>query len=121
MQLLDWGFSRYVTVRAVAAGKVYAEAELGYGRDPVALVAARSLVSTVRLDHPLVRRLVAMDAADLPVSKGQSLGQVQIYQRGKLVGVVPLVASRSVGRPGVAGRFGWYAGRTLHHMGAWFS
>jgi D-alanyl-D-alanine carboxypeptidase (penicillin-binding protein 5/6) len=120
-QLLDWGFSRYVTVRAVAAGKVYAEAELGYGREPVALVAARSLVATARLDHPLVRRLVAMDAADLPVSRGQSLGQVQIFQGGKLVGVVPLVASRSVSQPGVAGRVGWYARRTLHHMAGWFS
>jgi serine-type D-Ala-D-Ala carboxypeptidase (penicillin-binding protein 5/6) len=120
-QLLDWGFSRYVTVRAVGAGKVYAKAELGYGREPVTLVAARSFVATVRLDHPLVRRLVAMDAADLPVSRGQSLGQVQIFQRGKLVGVVPLVASRSVSRPGVAGRVGWYARRTLHHMAGWFS
>ena len=120
-QLLDWGFSRYVTVRPVTGGRVYAEAELGYGRDPVALVAARSLVTTVRLDRPLVRRLVAMDAADLPVSRGQSLGEVRIYQRGRLLGAVPLVASRSVTRPGVAGRVGWYAGRTLHHMGGWFS
>jgi D-alanyl-D-alanine carboxypeptidase (penicillin-binding protein 5/6) len=120
-QLLDWGFSRYVTVRPVTAGRVYAEAELGYGRDPVALVAARSLSATVRLDRPLVRRLVAMDAADLPVSRGQSLGQVQIYQRGRLLGAVPLVAARSVAQPGVGGRVGWYAGRTLHHMAGWFS
>jgi hypothetical protein len=32
-----------------------------------------------------------MDTAELPVSRGQSLGQVRVYQRGKLVGVVPLV------------------------------
>jgi D-alanyl-D-alanine carboxypeptidase (penicillin-binding protein 5/6) len=120
-QLLNWGFSRYVTVRPVTAGRVYAEAELGYGRDPVALVAARSLSATVRLDRPLVRRLVAVDAADLPVSRGQSLGQVQIYQRGRLLGAVPLVAARSVAQPGVGGRVGWYTGRTLHHMAGWFS
>ena len=120
-ELLDWGFSRYVTVKAVEPGRVYAEAELGYGRHPLALVAARPLVATVRVDHPLVRRIVSMDAADLPVSRGQSLGQVRIYQRGRLVGVVPLVAARSVSRPGVGGRVAWYAGRTLHHMGGWFS
>ena len=62
-----------------------------------------------------------MDAADLPVSRGQSLGQVRIYQHGRLVGAVPLVAARSVAQPGVAGRVGWYAGRTLHHMAGWFS
>ncbi len=120
-ELLDWGFSRYVTARAVTRGRAYAEAELGYGRKPLALVAAKSLVATVRADRPLVRRLVALDAADLPVSRGQPLGQVRIYQRGRLVGVVPLVAGRSVDRPGVAGRVGWYAGRTLHHMAGWFS
>jgi hypothetical protein len=69
----------------------------------------------------LVRRVVAMDAAELPVSRGQSLGQVRVYQRGKLVGVVPLVASRSVSRPGLAGRAGWYATRTLHNMWGWVS
>ena len=120
-ELLDWGFSRYVTVRAVTRGRVYAEAELGYGRRAVALVAARSLVATVRVDRPLVRRLVAVDAAALPVSRGQTLGQVGIYQRNRLVGAVPLVAARSVARPGMAGRVGWYARRTLHHMAGFFS
>ena len=62
-----------------------------------------------------------MNTADLPVSQGQSLGQVRVYQRGKLVGVVPLVASRSVSRPGLGGRAGWYAARTLDHLGGWFS
>ena len=117
----DRGFSRYVTVRAVVAGRAYAVAELGYGRHPLSLVAARSLAITVRGDRPLVRRVVALDAADLPVSRGQSLGQVRLYQRGRLAGVVPLLAGRAVSRPGVAGRVGWYAGRTLHHMAGWFS
>jgi hypothetical protein len=55
------------------------------------------------------------------VSRGQALGQVRIYQEGRLIGVVPLVAARSVARPGLAGRAKWYAGRTLHHVTGWFS
>ena len=102
-------------------GKPYAQAELGYGREPVALVARRSLRPAMRVDFPLVRRVVAVDAATLPVTRGQTLGRVQIFQRGKLVGESALVASRSVGRPGVAGRAGWYARRTLHHMAGWFT
>jgi D-alanyl-D-alanine carboxypeptidase (penicillin-binding protein 5/6) len=121
VRLLDWGFSRYAQVEAVIKGRAYATAELGYGRRPVALVAARSLRPMLRVDRPLVRRVVFRDAARLPVSRGQSLGQVRIYQRGRLIGSVQLVASRSVGRPGVAGRVGWYATRTLHHMAGWFS
>jgi len=120
-KLLDWGFAHYTRVRPVVRGRAYAQAKLGYGRHPVALVAARSFRLVARVDRPLVRRLVYRDTANLPVSKGQSLGQVRIYQEGRLLGVVPLVAARSVPRPGLAGRAKWYAGRTLHHVAGWFS
>ena len=120
-RLLNWGFSRYVRAKPVVKGRAYGEAELGYGREPLKLVAAGSLAAAFRAGQPLVRRVVFDDVASLPVSRGQSLGQVRIYQRGRLVGAVPLVASRSVTRPGLAGRVGWYATRTLHHMAGWVS
>jgi D-alanyl-D-alanine carboxypeptidase len=119
-KLLDWGFSRYRAAPVAVKGRPYARAELGYGHEPLALLAQRSLRPSVRVDFPLVRRVIAVDAARLPVTRGQQLGQVQLFQRGKLVGAVPLVASRSVARPGLAGRAGWYAQRTLHHMVGWF-
>jgi serine-type D-Ala-D-Ala carboxypeptidase (penicillin-binding protein 5/6) len=120
-ELLDWGFARYRSAPVVVKGRGYAHAELGYGRGPVALVAAGSLTPSVRVGLPLVRRVVAADAADLPVTRGQTLGRVQIFQRGRLLGSVPLVASHSVKRPGLAGRAGWYAARTLDHLGGWFT
>ena len=120
-RLLDWGFSQYVRSRPVVKGRAYAEAKLAYGRDELKLVAAASLAAPLRAGRPVVRKIVFPDVVPLPVSRGQSLGQVRIYQRGRLVGAVPLVASRSVKRPGMAGRVGWYAGRTLHHMVGWFS
>ncbi len=119
VKLLDWGFSQFVQVAAVRKGATYATAEVGYGRRPVALVATRSLAPMARVGEPLVRRVVALDAAALPVSRGQSLGHVQIYQRGRLIAVAPLVAARSVGRPGLGGRVTWYGTRTLHHMWGW--
>jgi D-alanyl-D-alanine carboxypeptidase (penicillin-binding protein 5/6) len=121
VKLLDWGFSRYRVAAVVLKGRAYARAAIGYGRTPVALVAGRALAPSVRVDFPLVRRVIAADAAELPVTRGQTLGRVQLFQRGKLVGAVPLVAARSVGRPGLAGRAGWYARRTLHHMWGWVS
>ncbi|TML33651.1 MAG: D-alanyl-D-alanine carboxypeptidase [Actinobacteria bacterium] len=120
-RLLDWGFSQYVRARPVVKGRAYAEARLAYGRSPLKLIAAGSLAAPFRAGLPVVRRVVFPDVVSLPVSRGQSLGKVRIYQRGRLVGAVPLLASRSVGRPGVAGRAGWYARRTLHHMAGWFS
>jgi D-alanyl-D-alanine carboxypeptidase (penicillin-binding protein 5/6) len=120
-ELLDWGFARYRPAALVLKGHAYARAELGYGREPLALVAAGSLTPSVRVGLPLVRRVVAADAADLPVTRGQTLGQVQILQGARLLGSVPLVASRSVNGPGLGGRAGWYAARTLDHLGGWFS
>jgi D-alanyl-D-alanine carboxypeptidase (penicillin-binding protein 5/6) len=120
-KLLDWGFSQYVDVRPVVKGRAYSRAALGYGRHALDLVAAASPKLVVRTGEPLVRRVVAPDVAGLPVSRGQSLGQVRIYQRGKLLAAVPLLAGRSVSRPGLAGRVGWYATRTLHHMWGWIS
>jgi D-alanyl-D-alanine carboxypeptidase len=120
-ELLDWGFSRYRPAALVVRGRAYASAELGYGREPVALVAAGSLTPSVRVGVPLVRRIVASDAAELPVRRGQALGEIRVYQRGRLLGRVPLVASRSASRPGFAGRAGWYARRTLDHMAGWFT
>jgi serine-type D-Ala-D-Ala carboxypeptidase (penicillin-binding protein 5/6) len=120
-ELLDWGFSRYRPAALVVKGRPYAEAEVGYGRTPVALVATGSLTPAVRVGVPVVRRIVAADAAELPIRRGEPLGEVRVYQRGRLLGRVPLVAARSAGRPGVAGRAGWYARRTLDHMAGWFS
>jgi D-alanyl-D-alanine carboxypeptidase len=121
VKLLDWGFSRYRAAPLVVEGRAYARAAVGYGREPVALVATRALRPSVRVDFPLVRRVIAAGAAHLPVTRGQTLGQVQLFQRRKLVGAVALVASRSVDRPGLSGRAGWYARRTLHHMWGWVS
>jgi D-alanyl-D-alanine carboxypeptidase (penicillin-binding protein 5/6) len=119
VRLLDWGFSRYRPVAVAVKGRAYAYAELGYGKHALALVAAAPLRSAVRVDFRLVGRVVAPDAVTLPVSRGQPLGRLEIFQRGRLLGRVDLVAGRSVSRPGLAGRVGWYAGRTLHHMWDW--
>jgi serine-type D-Ala-D-Ala carboxypeptidase (penicillin-binding protein 5/6) len=120
-ELLDWGFSRYQAVVPVVKGRAYAESAVPYGRDRLKLVAAAAPVIVARVDRPLVRRVVFPDAVALPVSRGQSLGQVRISQHGRLLAAVPLVADRSVSRPGLAGRAGWYARRTLHNMLGWFS
>jgi D-alanyl-D-alanine carboxypeptidase (penicillin-binding protein 5/6) len=119
--LLAYGLSRYRLVPVIAAERTYAWARLPYGRDPVALVAARPAKRPVRLARALVERVVAPTSLLLPVRKGQRVGEVRVYDRGKLVASSPLVASRSVELPGRADKVGWYAKRTLHHLGGLFS
>jgi len=119
--LLAWGLTRYRVVPLVGPGRVYARVAVGWGFRAVPLVAPRALVRSVRLGRSLVERVVAPVSARLPLRKGDRLGEVRVYYGGQLVATEPLVASRSVERPGLRRRASWYAGRTLHHMWGWIS
>jgi D-alanyl-D-alanine carboxypeptidase (penicillin-binding protein 5/6) len=119
-RLITWSVSQYRTLTLVRE-KAYAQAALGYGRSPVALVASKPLLRVVRVGRPLVERVVAPTAVGLPVRRGQRLGRVEIWEGRKLVGMRPLLAARSVSRPGFGGRLRWYATRTGHHLLGLFS
>ena len=53
-----------------------------YGRGQVALVAPRSALRAVRVDRPLVERVVAPVGVEPPVRKGQRLGEVRGLRGG---------------------------------------
>ena len=57
----------------------------------------------------------------LPVRKGQRLGEVQVLSRGTVIARSPLIAANAVAKPGALGRVGFYAGRTLDHLGDSFA
>src|SRR5262249_6267224 len=120
-QLLAWGLAQYRVVPIVSTNRVYGSAQVSWGKKPLGLVAAREVVHVARLGRPMTERVVTPDVISLPVRKGQELGRVSVYDRGKLVAQVPLVADRAIERPGTLGRVGWYAGRTLDHIWGWFS
>jgi len=119
--LLRWGVSRYRQVWLVQPGRVYLRAGVGYGKKAVAIVARRGLARPVRVDRPLVERVVAPAALSLPVRRGQRVGEVRIYSGRRLVARRVLVAARSVSRPDFDERLGFYAGRTFTHIGDWFT
>ena len=119
-RLLAWGVSQYRTLRLVDR-TAYAHARLGYGLPAVALVATRPLTQVVRTGRAVVQRIVAPSAIRLPVARGQLLGTIEVRVGGHVVGVRPLVAARSVRRPGLGGRLRWYATRTVHDFLGLFS
>jgi len=114
-RLLSWGVSAYKTVQLVRP-RTYAWAAAPYGKAPVGLVAAKPLRSVVRVGRALVERIVAPSAVHLPVRRGQQLGRVEIWRGSRLVGSRPLLAARTVEKPGAGSRLAWYAGRTMHHL-----
>jgi D-alanyl-D-alanine carboxypeptidase (penicillin-binding protein 5/6) len=119
--LLRWGITRYRPVWLVRPDRVYLNAAVGYGKDAVPIVPASGLVRPVRIDKPLVERVVAPAVLQLPVTRGQRVGEVRVYSGKRLVAQRALVAQRSVSRPGFGGRLGFYAGRTFKHIGGWFT
>jgi len=118
--LLRWAFAVERPAWIIAPGRVYVRVAAGYGRAAIPLVAAQPLLRVVRVDRPLVERVLAPAAVKLPVHRGDRLGEVRVFSGQTLVGRRPLVAARSVSRPGVFGRLGFYGGRTFSHIGAWF-
>ena len=119
--LLAWGLARYRTVDLVTKERIYATATAPYGRHALRLVATRPVRRIVRVDRPLVERVVAPSVISLPVRKGEPLGEVQIYAGRRLIVRRPLVASRSIAKPGLAGRSEWYLGQAAHHAWSWIS
>lgn len=119
--LLRWGVARYRQVWLVQPGRIYLRAGVGYGKAAVPIVATRGLVRPVRVDKPLVERVVAPAVLELPVQRGQRVGEVRVYSGRRLVARRALVTTRSVSRPSFSGRLEFYTGRTVSHIRDWFS
>lgn len=116
-RLLDWGFDQYRRVSLVEPGRTYAEALVPFSDRRLALVAQAPVIAVAQLGRPLVERVVATAMVDLPVAKGEELGEIRILDGAKVIATRPLVAAESIGEPSVGQRLRWYAGRALDHAG----
>jgi D-alanyl-D-alanine carboxypeptidase len=120
-ELLAWGMSRYAVVPLAPPRRVYGRVSVTYGEKAVPVVAARPLRRAVRVGRPLVQRVVLPSQVDLPVRRGDVLGELRIYERDRLLGRTRLVAAEDREAPSTVERVKWYAGRTLSHIGSWFT
>jgi serine-type D-Ala-D-Ala carboxypeptidase (penicillin-binding protein 5/6) len=114
-KLLEWGFDQYGRVTFIREGDRYATAAVPFSDERLGLVAAGSSDDVIRL-RPGARfeeRVVATAMVDLPVERGQRLGEVVVADGEEVVARQPLVASRSVPEPGMRERVGWYTDRAL--------
>jgi serine-type D-Ala-D-Ala carboxypeptidase (penicillin-binding protein 5/6) len=119
--LLRYGLDRFRLVALVRPGHAYARAAVPYGRGTLELVAAGPVRYAARLDQRFEERIVAPTAVELPVVTGQQLGEVRIFDRERLIARAPLVASRSIARPGPFERARWYSGETARNVWSWLS
>ncbi len=114
--LLDWGLAQYAAVKVVDASRAYAQVEVGWGREPVRLVPERDAGYVLRVGRTLLERVVAVSTAALPVYRGQRLGEVRVFDGGRRIATVPLVAARAVTEPSLPAKAWWTTRRTIHHL-----
>lgn len=120
-ELLAWGLSRYALVPLAPPERVYGRVPVTFGREAVPVVATRPLRRPVRIGRPLVEQVVLPSLLELPVRRGQVVGEVRVFDRRRLVGRSPLVAAESRDEPDFLDRSGWYADRAVEHVGSWFT
>jgi serine-type D-Ala-D-Ala carboxypeptidase (penicillin-binding protein 5/6) len=118
-ELLEWGVDQYGRVTFIREGERYATAAIPFSEERVGLVAAGTSEDVIRLrpGASFEERVVAAATVDLPVERGQRLGEVVVREGDRVVARQPLVAARSVPEPGLGERAGWYADRALDEAG----
>ena len=114
-ELVEWGFDQYATFTLVREGARYATAAIPFEDERVGLVAEGGAARVVRLGDgsQFVERVVAPAMVDLPIQKGQKLGEVVVTLGDREVARVDLVAARDVPAPTFRERAGWYADHAL--------
>jgi serine-type D-Ala-D-Ala carboxypeptidase (penicillin-binding protein 5/6) len=114
--LLRFGLASYRPSRVVEASRAYAAVPVGWGEQPLRLVAPRAIVRPAPVDRPLVERVVVPAVAALPVRAGERLGTLVVKDGNRVVARSPLVAAAARAQPGTLAKAHWLAGRTLHHL-----
>jgi D-alanyl-D-alanine carboxypeptidase (penicillin-binding protein 5/6) len=112
-ELLRFGLDRYARLTVIVSGHRYASAAVPFSSSRLALVAPENGRAVVRVGRPLVERVTAPAVVDLPVRKGERVGEVEVMAGRRVIARRPLVAAEPVPEPSFRDRVGWYAGRTL--------
>jgi serine-type D-Ala-D-Ala carboxypeptidase (penicillin-binding protein 5/6) len=112
-RLLDWGFARFQEVRLVQRGQPAGSLAVPWSDARIPVVAGRGLARIVRPGQRLREQIVLPAHASLPLRAGQRVGTLTLRAGKRVVGQVPLVATRGADAPGLGERAGWLVGRAL--------
>lgn len=118
-KLLDWGFAHYrdkvVTVAGEALGRVrvsdYLERTVG------AETAETTSMPVFDLAGPVLRRVELKSDVPAPVSKGDVIGTMTLYQGSNVLVQIPVLAAADVPAPTVWQRVGFFFARIWRALG----
>ena len=97
-RLLEYGFSRYRKRIPIHARQVFAEPDIRYTGDELALRAARTVAIGLRRDQRLTVKVRAPGELEGPIRRGARLGQAIVFVDGLRAAAVPLLAGSAVAK-----------------------
>jgi D-alanyl-D-alanine carboxypeptidase (penicillin-binding protein 5/6) len=110
IKMLDWGFENYKTVHALAADVDTGTVKVKKGEfNKVGTVSASDFYYTIPMDGSdeiITTEIKLENSIKAPVTAGQTVGKVDIFESGVLIGSVDVIAAESVAEGGVLSNFG---------------
>jgi len=112
-RLLTYGFARYRPVELARTGEELAAVALP-GADGIVLgVVPEDVYGALAPGETAERRVRLRPDLELPVRRGEPIGEVAFYASGRLVGSAPIVAARAVSAPSGLARVLEWVGRMI--------
>ena len=114
-KLLQWGQQNFDTVQILRSGKQVGTERIWYGdKENIALGTEQDFwMALPKTEIPHIKARYALDKKELeaPIAAHQRVGEIELYDRDKLVAHWPLVTLEPVGKGGVFSRLSDY----FHH------
>jgi D-alanyl-D-alanine carboxypeptidase (penicillin-binding protein 5/6) len=116
-KLLTWGFREFDTLQVFKAGQPVANEKVWYGaQDQIKVGSADDVyLSIPKTDRDKIKAQYVMSSTELdaPLKKGQSVGQINIVDQGKVIKTLPLVVLDGMQKGGLISRAIDYVKLTL--------
>lgn len=107
MEIFNYGFARYAYKTFVPRNQVCGFVTVGKGSQDKVKAVAMQDVGAIFLKGEkakITSKQILLKYVDAPISKGEKLGEVQIYKNGKKLKSVDLVSAQDIERGGIIGQ-----------------
>ncbi|HZK86849.1 MAG TPA: D-alanyl-D-alanine carboxypeptidase family protein [Syntrophomonas sp.] len=104
MEIFNYGFARYAYKTFVPRNRVCGLVTVGKGAQEKVQVVALEDAGAIFLKGEkakIISKQILLKYVDAPISKGEKLGEVQIYKNGKKLKSVDLVSAQDIDRGGI--------------------
>ncbi|EFU5242765.1 serine-type D-Ala-D-Ala carboxypeptidase DacD [Salmonella enterica] len=111
-KLLQWGLQNFATVQILHSGKKVGSERIWYGdKEKIALGTEQDFwMALPKAEIPHIKAKYVLDRKELeaPIAAHQQVGEIELYDRDKLIAQWPLVTLESVGKGGMFSRLSDY-------------